>query len=286
MIWSNWYDLEEVAAIVNSKKDDKLIKLFTERPPSTEAFRDITNAFQDFNLLRKTAEQSLATDCGRYNKTYGDYLRNTRDLLQSRIYDMHYYQEPDIKRISQEVREGNYSWFLNHNEKISNQLRQWEWESCLNKVKFYEERKVNDWNQPFTHLAFDKVFNEVKYVSNIAEAEKILNYQLGWLQDNQMAYFDSRTNTLRITDRLDREVGQHLKHDKRGGCHCQPKGCPGCKEYLVTKGSKIWQIPIQTHKVHRLLQNLHYIGSVSASPVSAPLANPFTGQPQMSNIHL
>jgi len=56
MVWSRWYDIDEVQQILVKKKNDKLIRMFNAPLPSTVALKDITMAYQDFNLLYKSVK--------------------------------------------------------------------------------------------------------------------------------------------------------------------------------------------------------------------------------------
>jgi len=57
MEWRNWYDLEEVAQIINENPDDTVFELFTRKSPSAETINMITVANQEYHLLINTIKE-------------------------------------------------------------------------------------------------------------------------------------------------------------------------------------------------------------------------------------
>ena len=77
MIWRNWYDLQDVATIVDATEDETLRAKFTAVPPSTTIFQKVTDAYQEFGVIQRQIKQSKQWDCVKNN---ADYLKNLNDL--------------------------------------------------------------------------------------------------------------------------------------------------------------------------------------------------------------
>jgi hypothetical protein len=70
MVWRNWYDLEDVAKIVNAHNNATLTDEFTRKAPSTIIINMITNEVNQYDLVLKQIEQTKKWDCAKNNQTF------------------------------------------------------------------------------------------------------------------------------------------------------------------------------------------------------------------------
>jgi hypothetical protein len=84
MVQRKWYDIEEVAAKVNSKKNATLIELFNKESPSTSTIQMISSAYLENHSFLKQINQALEWDCTKGNSAFRTYLYKLKDQLTSR----------------------------------------------------------------------------------------------------------------------------------------------------------------------------------------------------------
>lgn len=90
----------------------------------------MTEAYAEYNSIMKQIEQSLNWDCAKQNATYQKQLLEMHDLLKQRTVDMYYYNEVDVTEISNALRDGNFSWFLNHRDALYEKLDGYKYQYC------------------------------------------------------------------------------------------------------------------------------------------------------------
>jgi hypothetical protein len=66
----------------------------------------------------KQVDQTLDWNCSKNNATYRQELHDLRDSLNSRMLQMYQYGEADVNMVAAAAANGNYTWFLNHNDAL------------------------------------------------------------------------------------------------------------------------------------------------------------------------
>lgn len=137
MVWRNWYDIAEVQNIVNLKGNVTIIGYMTASPPPTTIYEEMTKAYTQYQQIMRSVEQTLRWDCAQSNATYRSLLNDLHDQLNSRLTAMYYYQEAKLSEIAADVRAGNFSWFINHNNVLNQNLDEWQHTYCKYNSKYY-----------------------------------------------------------------------------------------------------------------------------------------------------
>jgi hypothetical protein len=63
MVQRLWYDIDEVAQILNEKGNSTLINLFNTPTPQTSVYEQITNAYVEYHSFLTQIAQAMEWDC-------------------------------------------------------------------------------------------------------------------------------------------------------------------------------------------------------------------------------
>lgn len=143
MVWRNWFDLDQVQTIITTTKNVTLLERFTQAPPPTSVFQLMTQAYSEYNQIRETLTQTLQWSCAKKNAAYKKQLEDMRDQLTTEITNIEYYNEDDVRAIAEQIRAGNFTWFINHNDALWEQLDTWQTSQCNYNMKYYKEAYPN-----------------------------------------------------------------------------------------------------------------------------------------------
>lgn len=109
-------------------------------------------------------------------------------MLTTRITNMYYYNEAQVKEIALQVQQGNFSWYLNHNDALWKQLEQWEDEYCDYNTKHYTKTVL-----PSGQVVGYGTGSQIA-ADSIVNAESLLNTKIPRLEKGGIAWWPHPDN--------------------------------------------------------------------------------------------
>lgn len=95
MIHTNYYDIKQVAEVVNSFSNSTLVEMFTEYP-NIHTFTDLSYVYQYLHSISNTIEQLLDYDCVDNDDKLNQDITDFQKKVQSMINEMVNFTSHDI----------------------------------------------------------------------------------------------------------------------------------------------------------------------------------------------